>query len=526
MLDVILQHCFLYRLIAWLRRTYHQGALAALIAWLRLRYQTSVTRRVWERFLAVPCRAGQSLWGRLLLWLDRVCTAFGRWLDSSGVMRLWRWAANKLLRAARHSLVLRGIHAVGLRRWLLIALGLYLPLDYLFRSVLSINLLASVWDELFLMAALGYLILRKMTAPALQGKTRANTLECYILLFFAVGFLLMMIHSPIFSIAVAGYRAQVQYMLWFFLALRMIENDRDFGVFYGTLLAVGTLIALHGIYQFIIAAPIPSSWVSQTEMSVRTRVYSITGSPNIMGCLMVLFAPLAAAVAYWSQKMWVKVLAMGCTGLMCLSCLFTFSKGAWLGLIVAVVIFAVFLDKRLLALMGAVGAAALILVPSISNRITYLFTTDYAEASMKGGRAVRWATGLALLHDNDPWFGFGLGRFGGAVAMQNQVLETTDTFSYFYMDNYYLKTLVEMGYVGLFFFLLLLVGLFIWGLRSIGRTRRTPVHPLAVGIFSALMGVLVHCYFENIFEVPYMMGYFWAMAAALVYLGFFRPARK
>ena len=52
--------------------------------------------------------------------------------------------------------------------------------------------------------------------------------------------------------------------------------------------------------------------------------------------------------------------------------------------------------------------------------------------------------------------GFGLGRFGGAVAMQNKVIEETKDFSYFYMDNYYLKTLVEMGYLGLaalFFFI-------------------------------------------------------------------------
>ena len=526
MLDTILQNCFLYRLIAWLRQTYHKGALAAFFARLRLWYQSSLARRVWERFLSVPCRAGQSLWGRFLRLLDRACTVCGRWLEQSALMRLWRWAAAKCRRAAQRSLVLKAIHTVGVRGWILITLGLYLPLDYLFRSVLSISFLSSVWDEMLILFALGYLILRKMTTPALQGKTRANTLECYILLFFAVGFLLMMIHSPIFSIAVAGYRAQVQYMIWFLLALRLIENDRDFALFYGTLLCMGTLIALHGIYQFIVAAPIPSSWVSQTEMSVRTRVYSLTGSPNIMGCLMVLLAPLAAAVAYWAKKRWVKVLAMGCTGLMCLACLFTFSKGAWLGLIVAVVVFSLLLDKRLLALMGSVGAAALVLVPSVANRITYLFTADYAAASARGGRAVRWATGLELLHNNDQWFGFGLGRFGGAVAMQNQVLETSDTFSYFYMDNYYLKTLVEMGYVGLFFFLLLLLGLMIWGLRSVGRTRQTSVHPLAVGILSALSGVLVHCYFENIFEVPYMMGYFWAMAAALIYLGFFRPARK
>ena len=57
-----------------------------------------------------------------------------------------------------------------------------------------------------------------------------------------------------------------------------------------------------------------------------------------------------------------------------------------------------------------------------------------------------------------------------------------------------------------------------------GETDRTRV--LAVSLFSGMCGVMVHCYFENIFEVPYMMAYFWSMAAAVLYLGYFRKTRK
>ena len=53
-------------------------------------------------------------------------------------------------------------------------------------------------------------------------------------------------------------------------------------------------------------------------------------------------------------------------------------------------------------------------------------------------------------------------------------------------------------------------------LRAVGNDKA-----MAVGIFSGLCGVLVHCYFENIFEEPYMMAYFWGLAAMLMYLGFF-----
>ena len=43
---------------------------------------------------------------------------------------------------------------------------------------------------------------------------------------------------------------------------------------------------------------------------------------------------------------------------------------------------------------------------------------------------------------------------------------------------------------------------------------------ICAGIFSGLCGVLVQCYFENIFEEPYMMAYFWGLAAVLIYFGY------
>ena len=39
---------------------------------------------------------------------------------------------------------------------------------------------------------------------------------------------------------------------------------------------------------------------------------------------------------------------------------------------------------------------------------------------------------------------------------------------------------------------------------------------LCAGLLSGMCGLLVHCYFENIFEEPYMMAYFWGLAAVLL----------
>ena len=292
--------------------------------------------------------------------------------------------------------------------------------------------------------------------------------------------------------------------------------------YYLAFLALAAVLGMHGLYQYAAAVPIPDAWVTQTEAGVRTRVFSITGSPNIFGSFLVLAAPMAAALVYYLKNAWQRLFFLCLTAALCLCVLFTMSRGAWMGLAVAVTVFALIVDRRLIVLMLAAGSSALILVPSIAGRITYLFTADYVEASLRGGRMVRWEIGSQILNAAGRLFGFGLGRFGGAVAMQNQVLEQTDAFQYFYLDNYYLKTAVEMGYFGLFFFLLMLAGLIVCAVRVLGRLQLSREKTLAAGLFASLAGVMAHLYTENIFEVPYMTAYFWVIAAMIMYLGFFR----
>ena len=535
----ILENSRVYRFLAaiWmtLYRSWDHSFLGKTARKLSESYDVSLSARLWNGFCSAPNPGPTSAWASLWTKIRSFWEYMGEILSHSLFYKIMICFRDLYLKLTETSIVFRWVNKLSLHQWVLVAFAAYLPLEYIIRDVLGIGILASLWEEAF-MAGTFVLILWRVGLKQTRAIDRSTPVGAYILLFVAVGCLLMALVRPYPSIAFAGLRAQVMYMVWFFLILHLIEDDTDFKVLYTAFAAVVFLLSLHGIYQYIIAVPIPSGWVSQTEAGVRTRVFSLTGSPNIFGSLLVMGAPLLASLMYYCKKPLFKVLALCGTGIMCLCLLFTFSKGAWLGIMLAIVLFALFLDKRLFGVMGAAIAVVLTAVPSVTNRITYLFTSDYREASAVGGRSLRWETGLNLLHENNPWLGFGLGRFGGAVAMNNQVLDKTEEFSYFYMDNYYLKTLVEMGYVGLIFFVILLVGLAIWGIRAIYQSddrvldrsvdplfrNEGNMKPLTVGIFSGLMGVLLHCYFENIFEEPYMMAYFWGLAAAIMYAGFFR----
>ena len=499
---------------------YQNSVLGRTAAAFSGSWPQSRTKRLWEGFLNRESGAESSLYGRGLAALHRLCLRLGLWLlpllHQSLLYRAGTAVKRFFGRLLRGSALYRlwTVGKMDFRRLVIVVFSLCLPVHWLMRDVLPVGALASVWDELFFIAAALYVVWLRVSERDWDGRPHATALDMPILLFCAAGFLLMCINSPVPSIALAGYRATVQYILWFFVMVRLVRDEGDVRALCGGIAAVGFLMALHGIVQFILAVPIPDSWTTQAEADVRTRAFSITGSPNILGAYLVMTAPLFAGFAYTAKKLFWKLAAWAAVGAEMLCLLATYSKGAWVGMVCAVLLFAVLHDRKIFAL-AAVGVSGALFIPSITTRIQFLFTDDFAEASAVGGRSMRWERGRELLA-SDPWRGFGLGRFGGAVAMQNQYLEVTEEFEYFYLDNYYLKIAVEMGYPGIIVFAALVLALLWQGVRACGRALHTSIAPLTAGILSGLTGVLVHCFFENIFEEPYMMALFWGLAAALI----------
>lgn len=519
-MDSILLNCFIAQIAFFFKRVYATSIFARMINAIKANYAKSGTKHVLCSFLSIPSTLVYSRLYRFFNNFNLTLFTFGERIrttvDQSLIFRIYRAIRNSQFVAK--SSILSWIRRTGMRGLLIIAFGLYLPLDYTIREILKLNTIGSIWDEGFMVLCVLYLIWRIIFTKHEQVKPRITPIDAPLILFLCIALLVMVMVSPDTSIAVAGYRAVCQFMLWFFVLTRLIENNHDFKTFYYTICTMAVAVGLHGIYQYIVGAPMPAHWVANAEAGMRTRVYSITGSPNIMGALMVMTAPMLAALAYYVKPIWMKCLMWGCTGILCLAVLATFSRGAWFGLAVAVLIFCLCVDIKLLGVVAIGVLGLLFFVPAISNRIAFLFTSDFVEANNKGGRGQRWAAGFVLLRTSPIW-GFGLGRFGGAIAMQNQVIEDLD---YFYMDNYYMKTLVEMGYVGLTAYLFLLLSNLLATVRGLFKIRRDRLSLLSVGMFCGMMGVLTHSFFENIFEVPYMNAYFWGFAAAIMYASYLR----
>ena len=313
---------------------------------------------------------------------ERLCArkSTARWVESSVLYRVYRG----VFTCGRSSRIFGWLFRGGMTAILLFAIGLYVLIDYVLRDVLAIPVVSSVWDEALLLFCIVWLIWeRKKAASAIAPKL--NPLDFPVAVFLTVCFVLLCVVCPYLSIQIAGFRATCQYLLWFYLVTRLIRNDRDCMTLYLTLVGLSFVLSLHGIYQYITKAPMPASWVAQAETAVRTRVYSIFGSPNIMGDFMVMFVPMTAALAYYAEKPKFKVLAWLAAFGMCLACLFTMSRGAWVAMALAIVLFILLVDRRLFLPLAA-GLVLLVLVPFVRTRIGFLFTQDFVDANTNGGR--------------------------------------------------------------------------------------------------------------------------------------------
>lgn len=490
----------------------------------------------------------ESLSGRLAAGLSRTWrhSVFCRWLTDTAwqrslqtvrgslFARMLAWAANLLLRpllltglavrrglpgsfllnlkphpAFQNSLILTSIAGIRVET-ALAALICYPAVDYALRNS-RFQLLASNWDELLLIL----LVLAWPVQMALRGKLtyRLTPVDMPIMLFLAVVVFLFMVRSPQLGVAVEGVRVYVEYMLWFFVASNLLLNKRQAQALINLLVALGTLIALHGVYQYIIGVEIPSSWLDSAEGGVRTRVFSILTSPNVMGSFLVMLIPVTVSQLLSAGTRLQRYYYLTCLAPMALSLFFTYSRGAWLAMAGAFLLYGLIYNWRILLALGATVYAAPKLIPGISSRIGYMLSPVYLLNSARAGRVARWSKAIEKLQGN-PLFGEGFGRYGGAVAAR--YIPSSN-----YVDNFYLKTAAESGLIGLAAFVWLLIS----GVRCVLNSYRRLTDPylkgLAGGLFAGLMGILLHNGVENIFEVPSMTVYFWLLlgfAAALPHL--------
>lgn len=234
-------------------------------------------------------------------------------------------------------------------------------------------------------------------------------------------------------------------------------------------------------------------WVDTSRFSnIGGRVTSLFSNPNVLAVYLLLLLPLALMAVFTREKSGRARIFYAVTALLAFSCIFlTWSRGAWLGLFLEVAVLLLLHSRKTRKLALAVSPlmlpTILFLPESVRGR---LFSIGDLYESSNRYRIHTWRGALQMLWEHP--VGIGVGEGAWRAVYPHYAL--SGTMSVPHAHNVFLQVAIELGAVGVFLFLCLLL----LSLRQ--ALRRKALAPAA-----AVCGILVMGSFDHLWYFPAML---------------------
>ena len=264
-------------------------------------------------------------------------------------------------------------------------------------------------------------------------------------------------------------------------------------------LAAGLLVSVHAIYQKFTGDLSRIGFVDGSG-TVEYRVTSAFAHPNQMAGFLVVLVPLAIALSLRFTRRWLRILAIVFVPLALAAIIFSYSRGALVGL-VALSLLAV-RSPRLWPLLCAGLVTMALLSPGVwRDRVAGAGSLDSPEIA---SRVEIWGAAIDGFAQR-PVLGWGLNNFQeiyvslerpGRGYLGSGAFDVPET-----AHNLYLNTLAEQGLVGLAALIVLGIGI----LRLTSTLRASPdprVRALGWGLLGSAIVLTAHNAFDVTFVDP------------------------
>jgi len=233
----------------------------------------------------------------------------------------------------------------------------------------------------------------------------------------------------------------------------------------------------------------------------------IFGNTNDMALHLVTMLPISVALFFGARNPLMKIIHAGCALVMMSAILLSYSRGAFLGMLVVLVFFAFKLapgNRVAIVLLAIVGAASVILLaPSgYGTRLLSIFLPGLdpgGSADQRRGELFRSAW-VALRH---PLLGVGMGNYQPLMSLKGLVTH-----------NSYTQVAAEMGATALVLYTMFIVAplrkLAVIARDSFATRKSSDLYYLALGLQASLLAYMVSSFFLSVayaWYVYYLVGY-------------------
>ncbi len=360
-----------------------------------------------------------------------------------------------------------------------------------------------------------------------EAQTGLTPIHLLVLLYWGIATVATAL-SPVKMAALSGLIKLTLYLLMFALAARILRSSRIRSWLITLYLHVALIVSVYGLQQWFFGAAALATWVDpESNLSKTTRVYSYLGNPNLLAGYLIP-AVVLSLVAVFAWQRWIpKVLALTMFVVNTACLILTFSRGGWIGLLVAIFALLVLVVYQLsiqlprfwrawslpilLGSMALLLTVAVLFVEPVRDRFFSIFAGR--GDSSNNFRINVWAAVIEMIKDR-PIFGIGPGN---TAFNQIYPLYQRPRYNALSAYSFLLEVAVETGLIGLACFAWLLVVTLNAGLLHLRRLREIGSREAfwLIGAIASLLGILAHNTFDTVLYRPEINTLWWLMVAMI-----------
>lgn len=372
-----------------------------------------------------------------------------------------------------------------------------------------------------------WLALALAIIDVLKNPPRLNRLQKsnYFFIAWAIIAGLTIFNSPRHFESAYNYMVLMgQYFSVFLLTSLYTDSEKKFWKMLQVIFLAGGLVAIIAVYQYFFGIVETSDlWVDTNKFpELKNRAYATLYNPNILAAYFLLIIPLGLGIFFNVQDSGQKKVLLFILVLFSGALVLTFSRGAWLSLLVTVLLYSLFCQRKLLWLFLVGGGTAFIFAHRlIITRLLSAFNPNDTSAEIRG---VLWHTTYYIIKENLLGIGWGAYRF---------VYPTYDYFFFennpaviiYHAHNSYLHIATETGLLGLFLFILT-IGLQIklaYGYIKYTDSRKKG---FVIGFLLSMLTILLFAFTDHpLFNIEITV-IFWQLNGLLVGFSYFQKRKN
>ena len=319
--------------------------------------------------------------------------------------------------------------------------------------------------------------------------------------------------------AIREYRVTIlEPLVFFFLVVRWLRTERDIWRIVAAWLIAAAVTGYEGVEQFLFG----EAW----NMEGVNRVSSVYPSATAFGIYAGRALALGIVLFYFLPREWRpwRIATGLLTTLIGLGVLFSFARGAWIGVFVALAVVAIITRYRPLVLTvgGTIAAGILAMLVAFAGnieRFTSIFDLS-TEDNTGVARFEIWEAGRKILRDN-PILGIGQDQF--AYQDPEYGVPTARLFVTSHPHNFLLDFWLRLGLPGLLWILGTLAFV-IWQFDKLWRAHRnTAIGALALALLASMVDFAVHGLLDMAYFTMDLALTFWLTIGLLILMKRLKP---